>query len=58
MDDHLDFEYGASTEVDKSCGASLKGEMFIIGGLRVGRQVCIINQLKSGHLSTNDSNDI
>ena len=47
MDDHLDFEYGADTEVYHSCGASLYDEMFIIGGNSEKRKVCIINQLKS-----------
>ena len=52
MDDHLDFEYGAHTEVYGSCGASLEGEMFVLGGTNKKRQVCIIDQLKFGHLST------
>ena len=65
MDDHLDFEYGANTEVYDSCGASLHGEMFVIGGWNerfgttgLARQVCIINQLKSRHLSADGNNDI
>ena len=43
MDDHLDFEYGDDTSVHDSCGASLHGEMFVIGGYYQKRQVCIIN---------------
>ena len=39
MDDDLDFDYGADTEVYYSCGASLYGEMFIIGGRSQKRQV-------------------
>ena len=58
VDNHLDFDYGAHTEVFGSCGASLEGEMFVIGGWYRKRQVCIINQLKSGHLSADDNNYI
>ena len=39
MDDDLDFDYGAKTEVYGSCGASWYGEMFIIGGQKQKRQV-------------------
>ena len=58
MDDHLDFEYGVNTEVDLSCGASLHGEMYVIGGVYIDRQVCIIDQIKFGHLSADSNNDI
>ena len=39
MDDHLDFDYGVNTEVYGSCGATLEGEMFVIGGSDQKRQV-------------------
>ena len=58
VDDHLDFDYGANTTVYGSCGASLHGEMFVIGGWNEWRQVCIKNQLKSGHLSADGCNFI
>ena len=58
LDDDLNFKYGADTAVYGSCGASLEGEMFVIGGWYRKRQVCIINQLKSGHLSADDNNYI
>ena len=58
VDDHLDFTYGANTKVYKSCGASLHGEMFVIGGYKENKQVCTINKLKSRHLSADGNNDI
>ena len=58
MDDHLDFEYGADTTVYESCGSSLHGEMFVIGGSNGNKQVCTINKLKSRHLSADCNNDI
>ena len=58
VDDHLDFEYGADTEVYNSCGATLNGDMFVIGGWYKRRQVCILNQLKSEHLSDDDYNNM
>ena len=51
VDDDLDFDYESSTQVFASCGASLHGEMFVLGGQHHTRQVCINNQLKSRHLS-------
>ena len=39
MDDHLDFEYGADTQVSESCGATLNGDMLVIGGTSKKRQV-------------------
>ena len=58
VDDDLNFKYGADTTVYGSCGASLEGEMFVIGGWYRKRQVCIINQLQSGHLSADGNNYI
>ena len=58
VDDRLDFEYGAETEVRGSCGASLYDEMFVIGGYSERRQVYINNQFKSEHLSDENNNNI
>ena len=32
MNDDISFEYGLGTYSSKSCGATLKGEMWIFGG--------------------------
>ena len=58
VDDHLDFEYKKKTEAYGSCGASLYGEMFVIGGNSKKRQVYINNKLKSEHLFDDDKIDI
>ena len=58
MDNNLYFNYGADTEVYDSCGATLEGEMFVIGGWQDPRQVRNNNQLKPGHLSADGNNDI
>ena len=44
VNDHLDFNK-KNTEVYESCGASLYGEMFVLGGKHEKRQVYINNEL-------------
>ena len=39
VDRHLDFEYGADTTAYQSCGATLDGDMFVLGGFYQKRQV-------------------
>ena len=58
VDAQLDFKYKKKTEAYGSCGASLYGEMFVIGGKNEKRQVYINNKLKSEHLSDDDKIDI
>ena len=58
VNDHLKFKYKKNTEAYGSCGATLYGEMFILGGLHEKRQVFINNELKSEDLSDDDKIDI
>ena len=55
VDDRLDFEYGAETEVRGSCGASLNDEMFVIGGYYEKRQVYINNGKMQNKFPENDN---
>ena len=41
MNDDLIFTYDPKTEVRGSCAASLDGEMFVLGGWNLPRQVNI-----------------
>ena len=49
-DNDIDFTYGDKTDVYLSCGATLNGEMFVLGGYFHDRQVNIKNLGKFGHL--------
>ena len=39
LDDDLTFRYGDNTQTDGSCGATLNGQFWIIGGRNEKRQV-------------------
>ena len=45
----MNFAYERETEVYGSCGATLNGEMFVLGGKNQRRQVNIKNIPKPGH---------
>ena len=39
VEKNLKFNFGSSTRIDVSCGATLNGKLFIIGGYNEKRQV-------------------
>ena len=42
VDENIEFEFEADTEVNGSCVATLKGEFYVLGGTNYKRQVIFL----------------